>query len=240
MKKRLLKTLTVLCLLCGFFVPIHVFAESATYYPYESGCVNFFKTDRYFVVNTTTSGRGVILHDTINNRYIGYLFSDSFFRNYWTSYTSIPESCTYVNSDSTRYLDKYYVRVTTRVTTGVSITSDFPIVDMNIGSYADNISQYDNKAYQLTYGNEVVDPAPPGPDYGNVANVQYNTRIAGSGAASANNIDRITWDSALDDNSNELPQNARVQIRAIPGQYTGTTKQDLLTNMYHLPLDFEK
>lgn len=85
--------------------------------------------------------------------------------------------------------------------------------------------------YALTFG-EYASGIPSGPTYGKPYNVEYSTRIAGSGLASADNIDRIVWNRAVDTNGNELPTGARVQIRAIPGKYVGNTANDVLTKSY--------
>lgn len=68
--------------------------------------------------------------------------------------------------------------------------------------------------------------------YGYVAGTQYNTRINGSRDHVGQNIDRIVWLTDVDSKGNELPVDARVQIRAIPGMYTGSSKQDVLTKTY--------
>lgn len=66
------------------------------------------------------------------------------------------------------------------------------------------------------------------------AELSYTTNIAGKGTAVANNLDTISWDG-MRDSSGVLwsdYDDARIDIAAVPGTYTGTTMADLLQRTY--------
>lgn len=80
-----------------------------------------------------------------------------------------------------------------------------------------------------TFGDGAIAPCP---SYGNVKDVSFATNIAGNGDASGQNLDKIEWNRLQDSNGNDLPEGSTVTIRAVPGQYTGTSKENLLTKLY--------
>ena len=72
MRKRFLKTITVLCLLCGFFVPVRVNAESS-YLSYSANDCISVKSGSYqgssfnFHFNSNVNGRFVIIKGSANS-----------------------------------------------------------------------------------------------------------------------------------------------------------------------------
>lgn len=59
----------------------------------------------------------------------------------------------------------------------------------------------------------------------------YSVDIAGSGAAAVNNRDVISWES-YDSHLIELPENAYISVRVIPGSYTADSQANIFTKTY--------
>ena len=212
-----------------------VSAESATYFQLESGCNvayiiynNDNTENRIWEITVNTDYVRMVVFKTSNSQtHVSYLVSNQPF-DYIVTYTnnslSIPSSCTGITDNSASLQSGYYIYKLSNFNHNYSVTGgNVPIVD-------DSASV--NNAIYYTFGEGAVDPEPSGPTYGKPYDVEYSTRIAGSGLASADNIDRIVWNRAVDTNGNELPTGARVQIRAIPGKYVGNTANDVLTKTY--------
>lgn len=87
-------------------------------------------------------------------------------------------------------------------------------------------SVYGPYVWELTYGDGAVGPGPV-INWGDLLDVKFNTSIAGSGSAATNNIDNITWDPVQDSNGNALSSEQRVEIKAIAGNYTATSRNGL-------------
>ncbi len=218
MKKRLVTTITVLCLLCGFFVPITVHAESATYFVMNANeCYpNISKASgNYYSQHVNVECRSVILGNT------KYIVCNQRFNLGSISGTS-PNSCD---------PDAFPVNSTTSYNGKTYWVSYLNYVDTSKNPY--NIPVFNetpsfNRAVYYTYGEGAVDPPPPAPDYGNLTDVRFNTDIAGSGSAAVNNIDHIKWNPENDSNGITFDGTERVQIKAIAGNYTSNSRNGIL------------
>lgn len=98
---------------------------------------------------------------------------------------------------------------------------------INSGTYPviDDVSSLENAVY-YTYGEGAIDPVEP-ISWGDLLDVKFNTSIAGSGSAATNNIDQITWNPTQDSNGNDLTAEQRVEIKAIAGNYTASSRNGL-------------
>lgn len=210
-----------------FFFPVNISAEGETYFTavepvsaYSSGSNN------WYYQGSSDHVRFCILRN--GNNYQLYAVSDRSGDSYRTAQFNI-ESASWHSISTSRVVNgvTYYVFAQTRYGGANSLTFHVPVVLIQSNQF-----DSDSIAISYTYGNNAVGPEPPGPTYGKPYDVEYSTRIAGSGLASADNIDRIVWNRAVDTNGNELPTGARVQIRAIPGKYIGNTANDVLTKTY--------
>ena len=93
-----------------------------------------------------------------------------------------------------------------------------------------NDTSYPARAVYYTYGDGAVDPVEP-VRWGQVDVKGYQTKVAGQGQASINNVDVITWDNAVDTVGNDITS-GNVRIRLIPGEYKGETKNSLISKLY--------
>lgn len=235
--KYLTSFILVLCMCFSLFffnVPVKVFADSPTYGFFNQGCNLIYSTNSSYYALTVNFDvndiRGVILNYNNGSYFYVYGVSDKSFLYYQDG--SSKQSCVYVepnvNASVINYNSKTYYVYSVRLTSSNILRSDFPIFNVN----SMNSTVLANTAINYTFGDLAVDPEPTGPNYGYVAGTQYNTRINGSRDHVGQNIDRIVWLTDVDSKGNELPVTARVQIRAIPGMYTGNSKQDVLTKTY--------
>ena len=225
MKKRLLKTITVLCLLCVFFVPVRVSAagNNSTYLAMTANeCyLNVIKrtNDYYYAVAVNNDSRVVILGTTayiVNNNVNGFSIksnSASFQLSACAGYFNSVSYNTTVNNV------RYWYETIPNVDTSYN-PYNIPVINDTV-----NV----NKAVYYTFGDGAVDPTPPGPDYGNLIDLRFNTDIAGSGSAAVNNIDHIKWNPDIDSNGISFDGSERVEIQAIPGNYTASSRNSLLT-----------
>lgn len=228
--KRFISVFLCSFLLIGSVMPLKLFAESRV--ADASTCrIASYQNKWYTSYAISNSDMPVYVCIARNkaNNYAWELItaSEASFKIASDQYNSNPSSCSTPTYTVTTGTQSGITMAMINTNWGVdyrNVFDDIPISDL---VYNENTRA---EWYEYFFGEGNIEP--PGPSYSRPANVAYNTRISGSGAAAANNIDRITWDTAVDSNGTELPQNARVQIRAIPGQYTGTTKQDLLTKAY--------
>lgn len=220
----------VLCMCFSlFFFHVPVFAENSTYF-INNSCFEGIKTTNNnniicFQFGGQSDIRIVCVHA---GSYIGFYGVS---KNGFVSGNASSNSCP---SDLTSSSNQ---KVINGVTYYYKILSGYPysysecLVDTPIHN-ASNSSNAVDVAIEYTFGYSAIDPEPEGPDYGYVAGTQYNTRINGSRDHVGQNIDRLVWLTDVDSKGNVLPVDARIQIRAIPGMYTGNSKQDVLTKTY--------
>ena len=226
MRKRFLKTITVLCLLCGFFVPVRVNAESS-YLSYSANDCISVKSGSYqgssfnFHFNSNVNGRFVIIKGSANS---GLSDTTIYFVSDVYGNASINRDNCSVPSSNLISLNNYYYFTIFLSDYGLQEYIDAPVYvrDTSIGSKEQNAIYY-------TYGEGAVDPPPPAPDYGDLADVRFNTDIAGSGTAAVNNIDHIKWNPENDSNGITFDGTERVEVQAIPGNYTASSKNALLS-----------
>lgn len=217
--KRIVKFLCVGSLLV-FLFPLNVYADNPTYAVY-TGChdVNH-NSNYYFYFNTTSEGRALFL--LISNRYYFEFVSDTQF-TYSTgmTYRQPTASCNVPNTSGQQF-NNYYLM---EYETGASLLDlDIPVVEL--GSDINNATKRKEQAVYYTFGEGAVEPVEP-VLWGDLLDVKFNTSIAGSGSAATNNIDQITWDPVQDSNGNALTSEQRVEIKAIAGNYTASSRNGL-------------
>lgn len=125
--------------------------------------------------------------------------------------------------------DIYYYTYSSSSGTSYNVTNamynaGYPVVTVS------NINNY-NDAIYYTWGQGAVAPVEP-VNWGLVDVKGYQTNIAGQGQASINNVDVITWDSAIDTNGNDITT-GNVRIRFLPGEYRAETKNNLIQKTYN-------
>ncbi len=207
-----------------------VFAESETYLSVEAGeCV--------LVVNkNNTSGFGSYKLSVTNNSRVVSIRSGSNIRIYAISNnintlfdfknTNINDSC-YVPTNSQSYT---YNNVTYSGY-NISLTSnDIQYITVPIMNVVSGLT-FEQSAIYYTYGDGAVDPAPPAPVFGNLADVGYNTRIAGSGQSAINNLDTVSWNPETDTSGNDISYMS-VSVRVVPGKYSASSRQNLYEKLY--------
>lgn len=240
MKKRIVSGLIAFLIAFNAVSPFSVSAESTTYadMPYGT-CIQFVyrpgENYPYGYVGATISGRVMCVKDGNSYNLVLVMPADNSSAYYFYASTlqqtmsgACPSFGNWRNTSITVNGIKYFYTSVPGYTNNPSEWT-IPIVDPG----ADGLRANEPSTFvYYTYGAGAVDPGPQPPSYGRPANVRYSSRIAGQGKAAGENIDRITWDSVLDTNSNELPEDSKVQIRAIPGKYTGSSQQDVLTKTY--------
>lgn len=219
--KRIFSFVVVLCMCFNLF-SFYVYADSDTYAIYNANeCYFYWINTSQRSLKTSTDVRSTIIRKGSN--YYKYLVSDSTFIYYnYNTDNSCSVSATGSNASTITYNGQTYYF------SWFQDSSYDNTAPVNVIGASDS---YDQMAIYYTYGDGAIGPE-PGINWGKPALVEYSTKIAGSGTASGNNIDRISWDPDLDSNTNLLPSTAKIQIRAIPGEYTGITRQDLLTKTY--------
>lgn len=227
--KRVLSFILSLSMCFTLFSFYTVFADSGTYVEYTSlYCFPYTYTtsDSTHEMSFSLNSDARLVQMVSGTRKRIYMVSLSRF----TLGIHANTSCTYPTNYSayTKTVNNtvYYYSYATGYNLDLP---EYEIENMGGGSSDNNEAL---TAIYYTYGDGAVDPDQD-PIWGNPANVMFNTRIAGSGNASSNNIDRIVWSPDIDSNSNPLPTSARVQIRAIPGKYVSNSKTDLLTQTYN-------
>lgn len=235
--KRIFSFVVVLCMCFNLFsLPFTVHAEDPTYIEYTAyDCFNFAvkksgESWPYAIISTSLNGRILFLH--YGSNYYFYIImpadnSSSYYMRSETYNTATPNSCITATSrtDNITIDNQKYFYFHNIYSSSVYDTFNAPVIELSTSGTANE--RLDLAVY-YTYGAGSVDPSVD-PVYGRPADVSYMSYLAGNGNASSQNIDRITWDSSRDTNGNDLPMGARVQIRAIPGRYTGNTKQNLLS-----------
>ena len=213
-----------------FFFPINVYAESRV--TDASVCrIASYQNKWYTSYAISNSDMPVYVCIARNkaNNYAWELItaSEASFKIASDQYNSNPSSCTTPTWNVSSSTQEGITMAIVNTNWGVdfrNVFSDIPVSDLvyNESSRSD--------WYDYFFGDGNIEP--PGPSYGRVADIEYATRIVGSGLASADNIDRIVWNQSVDTNGNDLPTGARVQIRAVPGKYVGNTANDVLNKTY--------
>lgn len=214
-------------------LPIRVFADAPTYseingsylYNYSIGAYSYTKC-----IKTNNNIRATVIRDGGQYTFYLYLISLSPFK-----YTSDNNSCSQYGPNVNAVAQSYngnsfygaYVSLGSAVNSYVQITSDIPCYYLQNGANTSTMMQY---AYRLTYGDMNVEPEPE-ITYGDLINVGYNTKIAGSGDAAINNLDTITWNPEQDENGNDI-SDMSVTIRAVPGKYSAQSSQSILEQLY--------
>lgn len=210
--KKTIKILVIINLLLAIFYKLQIFAESGTYAD-VSGC---------FIVGTYSSGqlnmsaslnvRGVVIKDSSGYYYPRILSNSSF------TYGIMWNSCPASNNNQSDTLSGYYIG------SGPSqrnVVTNWPVFDQISGKSVDMTALY------FTFGEGAVEPEPVY-SFGQLRNVGYNTKIAGSGNAAVNNVDVIKWGNVTDTNGNNfalLGVDAFVDIKAVSSNYTATDIQ---------------
>lgn len=226
--------------LCVLTLPIRVFAENASYTLIDS-CTKVarisYQSKGNVFYNVNNSVRAVTILYQNGDGYV-VLVSTSSFLSHVDYHNNDDESCTVANwNPDTRVIDgtTYYYHYTILTNLGKYFL-DTP--DSGNNSYIAyhwydrNIDpDWQDQAIYYTYGDGAVDPEPPAPDYGDLVNVGYNTKIAGSGDAAINNLDTISWNPEQDVNGNDI-SDMSVTIRAVPGKYSAQSSQSLFEQLY--------
>lgn len=212
--KRIIQYVCAGCLLVLSF-PIGIYAESATYAILSAGCYTYWDISNPYKFSVSTDARYVILAPSSSTR-IMYIVSDSSFM-YWTGRG---DNCA-ANTYTPYHINDYYL--TTINLSGLTFGPEYGIPTITATNDTTTAIYY-------TYGAGAVDPEPEIEpiDYGDLLDVRFNTSIAGSGAASVSNIDHITWNPDSDSNGNVFDDTARVQIKAIAGNYQSNSRNGLL------------
>lgn len=229
MKKNILKYIILPCVsmaLVFLLFPFRVLAESQTYVLCDGGTsvtlAAIYGASIGFNNSSSVGGRIVLFNMGSGITKHGYLvFEDpnaSLLTNNIKDFNNNNLSPSSLGKNNHMY---YVYHIT--INSGASISSGIPSLPY---------SSSDSLAVDYSYGNLAVDPEPPAPSYGNVADVSFATNIAGNGDASGQNLDKIQWNNLQDSNGIDLPEGSTVTIRAVPGQYTGTSKENLLTKLY--------
>lgn len=220
--KRIINIFISLCLII-LFLPVKVFADSPTYSVLNTGCNQVaYNNSRYYllyIVNNTSEVRAVILNDSGNKSI--YAVSRDNFKYFISNNSSSACSASAPTSFNVTNSNNYYY-----VNSGI-LSQYFGYEGIPIVNATANISN----AIYYTFGEGAVDPlppTPPPPNYGDLIDVRFNTSIAGSGSAAVNNIDHITWNPDHDSNEIMFDGTERVQIKAIAGNYTSSTRNGLL------------
>lgn len=225
--KKISSIIFSIALICCF-LPVRVFAENnSTYYVGTNECTNVLvRQGEYINVSVTNNNsevRLVAINYISSNNYrtIIYAFSNSSFILHWGQ-----NACgSSRGADYSSQFGKYMC------------TSDFVArwyTTYNMPSYIESdyssIGNTQQIAYYFTYGAGAVDPEPE-VTFGDLIDVGYNTKIAGSGDAAINNLDTISWNPEQDANGNDI-SDMSVTIRAVPGKYSAQTSQSILEQLY--------
>lgn len=212
--KRIVQFLCVGSLLV-FLFPIGVHADGATYYSLGSECITLYNNGSYYYHVEVTSGSDV--------RVTGYKYGDYYYE-YFVSENPFSIKFTWMSSQACSALapisgsqsGNYYV---------VNTQHQLNQINDNLIPFVMTTNSNSNAIY-YTFGEGAVDPVVP-TIWGDLLDVKFNTSIAGSGSAATNNIDQITWDPVQDSNGNALTSEQRVEIKAIAGNYTASSRNGL-------------
>ena len=217
------KSFVAFCLACSFLIPQRVYADNPTYSLF-SGCAIFGQDNSWRTLQMSVSRevRAVIFDQGYAGYVIGFASTSSFSYSSTTNGTC-PAEVQPFSADSTNYNGQtvYYVRSPKTIAVNFN-ANGIPVISGE-GSL--------NDILYYTFGDGAIDPIPPTPippAYGDLVDVRFNTSIAGSGDASINNIDHITWNPDHDSNEIMFDGSESVQIRVIAGNYTSSTRNGLL------------
>ena len=232
---------TVLCiflpsiLLLALFPFYIVLGENEASYTIIDSCtkvarISWQRKNNYFI-NVDNPCRAVCILYQNSDGYAVFI-SDTSFKKYSTFSNDDVINCgvpnenpqTFVKNGTTYYfhyallenLGKYFLH---EQGSGNDCYISYVWHDSNIAS------DFWDEAYYYTYGAGSVDPVEP-VNFGDLIIDGYSTDVAGQGEASINNIDHIKWNGYVDSNGNDI-SNCKVRLQIIPGQYTGTSKNDL-------------
>ena len=243
--KNLVKKLIIfscsLCLSFLLFVPFITVNADQTYiiasdgiYMYNTGNSNMYCK----IVNNTSEVRVVAFTNetpvTSNTRLKFFWVSENSFQIGYKE-GSMPSSWNNaIQSAATNF--EYYFSFRTEWN---YLSTPVPIIYINDPNIQwSDTGQLDVYAVYYTFGEGASEPEPV-LSFGNLADVSYSSNIAGSGSETINNVDVIRWNNVIDNHNNLVPDDALVDIRAIPGEYQASDKQSLLTKIYtDLILDY--
>lgn len=226
MIKNILKYICIFNILaCCFCLCVH--ADTYSYYAYTgTNCIQLFNCTDSNGIRTFHSRyaeadvRFVIIDD--GNYYRWVAFSD--YAQSYMFYFGLRSNCTASASGTVSTFDGVNYAVgeysNNKGMGTYTFLTDIPVYEKISGK------TYLETAYYYTYG-EGSEVLPDPIVWGELRDVQYNTRIAGQGTAVLQNIDVISWDTALDTHGNDISE-CTVEVQAIPGSYTGSTFQELL------------
>ena len=212
---------------CVCVVRVHA-DDTPTYYSLGNGCVEIANyNNRYYNVyikNNSSEIRSVILKQPENTSGNLYLVSANTFEEFVNNNAS-------AGCDPTWNAGFTLVSITSTgyavARTGFSFTRFpnciIPVIETN------DISE--SSAVYYTFGEGAVDPVDP-IVWGLVDVKGYQTNVAGQGQASINNVDVISWDSAIDTLGNDITT-GNVRIRFLPGEYRAETKNSLIQKTYN-------
>lgn len=226
----------IFTILISLIMPFNVVHADSNTYDVVSGCVTLNSLVRN---NTVNYGR-VNLSDVSSEYravsiiqyggYASYIINTVPFT--FSSSFQTSESCN-INSHSSNAQSSTVNGVTYYYT---SLTADSNSLNAsNFVSYVTANNKYSNyntfnSAIYYTFGDGAVAPEPPGPVLvPGALKTGYNTEFVSNGTTQDRfNKDIITWDN-YDTNGNLLDNlNYTIELRAIPGYYTGSSKIDLL------------
>jgi len=227
--------LLVCCLLFISFLPVSVHAEASTYFVLDSGCtlITYSRTGTSssvgyirFDLNPSNASevRNVILYnENTGFRFYSVSLSQISARFSSGSASSAPDGCEVwggYNTNNNTLVNGYYVRDNQSYSGNLPYTFSVPVV---------NVSSTNDKeaAVYYTFGEGAQGPVEP-INWGILRDVRYDSAVAGSGFSAFRNVDFIRWNNTIDANNNDISE-CQVEIQAVPGNWTGTTKEDLLT-----------
>ena len=223
--KKILCCLVSVLLVFAFFPAIH--ADSNTYV-LLNGCEKLYNIlygvgDYYW--NTDAEVRYTQFYDSSGDYFNSYAVSTSpFSYSIANGNISACPGASTLTSNSTVYngVTYYYV------------TQNWNMVRKGEMYFYSNINPYiagvDLGIY-YTYGSGAVAPEPPAPEFGQLSNVGYNTKIAGSGQAAINNVDTVSWNPDTDTAGNDISEMS-VSVRVVPGKYSASSRQSLAEKLY--------
>ena len=178
-------TLFILSLVVCVCVPVYG-DDSGTYTIKGTACEATFKFNNYSYNNFSIDDVRVFSMYNSSRLYY-YAVSDKPF-SYLADTGNSDCSGIRNNATSVSYNNKVYY-VYYNYFSRSSIKEDYNYYSPSF-PYSNPLNLSDEKklAVYWTFGEGSVDPAPPGPDYGNLINVRFSTDIAGSGTAAVGSI----------------------------------------------------
>lgn len=237
MKKRFFKILFSIFIIFNLFSPLSVFADSEPSYIIYDDCgpwltANGSGNQYYFKIENNASEVRIVAIGSASTSSAVFAFSESSFTVLGSS-----GSCPALSQNSSlSYKGVYYRRLMPSSTSqqygNYTFIKNIPLHNSMNAENVNNNDQY--AAWYYTFGAGAVAPETPS-SYGDLV-ASYTTQIAGSGFASVNNTDVISWD-LFDSYGNDI-SSANVDIRVHPGYYSADSESHLLLKTYHDFLDY--